>query len=609
MRTKYTLLAVVFCFSLALMSVSATAQVSEREKQEKEAERKLELERKTYSLIEEIAGGALGLKLPENRVFVLSSAADLLWDHNQPRARNLFWDALNTLNLMNTPVAGDAKTQTAKDAKPTPKEKEQILNQYFEVFRHRQDLLQRVARRDPLLALDMLRSSRQVSIDPPEWLRDGASLPDDRLLEQQIAAEAAARDPQRALQLARDSLAKGLSFQLIDLLHRLNQKDAEVGTKFAGEIIDELKTRDIATDLQGSTIAVSLVTQSRPPTGGATMTISNRATNRPLKLEEVQRRDLVELITNAALTQSANANLLYYMSSIMPEIKEFVPERLALIKNKLAAFNQTLPREQRVSDEFHSLTRSGTPEEMLKFASTAPDNERDWMQQQAIVRAAASGRADSLRDFINTDITDESRRKHLLDALDTEQLTLAADRGNTEELQTLLPRIRRKEERARAMIGIAVNLQKKGKHDDALRLLDEAQTLIKTDLNSETQTNALLALVGAYALVEPARAFAIIERTVDRANDDLAKLLLLDKIVRSGMVKEGEIRIQNSGMIPIDLAAFKYGKSVAALANADFDRTRAAADRFERQELRLMARLLLAQALLRSETGSSEFKL
>jgi hypothetical protein len=35
-----------------------------------------------------------------------------------------------------------------------------------------------------------------------------------------------------------------------------------------------------------------------------------------------------------------------------------------------------------------------------------------------------------------------------------------------------------------------------------------------------------------------------------------------------------------------------------ALANADFDRTRSAADRFAHNELRLMARLLLAQALL-----------
>jgi hypothetical protein len=37
------------------------------------------------------------------------------------------------------------------------------------------------------------------------------------------------------------------------------------------------------------------------------------------------------------------------------------------------------------------------------------------------------------------------------------------------------------------------------------------------------------------------------------------------------------------------------------LANADFDRTKAAADRFERNELRLMVRLLLAKSLLRKD--------
>ncbi|HEV7743548.1 MAG TPA: hypothetical protein VGO56_01010 [Pyrinomonadaceae bacterium] len=601
MRTKHAFLAVVFCLSLPLTSVSVLAQVSEPEKSEKEAARKQQLERKTYSLVEEIASGALGLKLPENRVFVLSSAAALLWDHDQPRARNLFWDALNTLNLINTSVAGDPNAQTNKGAKPTPKEKEQTLNQYFEVFRERQELLQRVARHDPFLALDMLRSSRQVPIDPPEWMRDGYSLPDDRLLEQQIASQAASRDPKQALQLARDRLAKGFSFQLSDLLYQLNQQDADIGTKFAGEIIDKLKTRNIAADLQGSTMAVSLVTFSRPLTDGATMSLSNRAVTRQLKLDEEQRRDLVALIANAALTESANGNLLHDVSAILPEIKEFVPERLPMVQRKLAAFNQTLNREERLSDEFDSLTRNGTPEEVLKLAGTAPDKQRDWMQQQAVVLAAMSGRADSLREFINTDVADESRRQRLLDALDTEQITVAADRGNTEELQTLLPLIRRREERARAMIGIAVNLQKKDKHDDALKLLDEAQVLIKTDLDNETQTNALLALVGAYALVEPARAFGIIERTVDRANEDMAKLLLLDKIVRSGLVKKGEIKMQNSIMMPIDFALFKYGKSVAALANADFDRTKAAADRFERQELRLMARLLLAEALLRRD--------
>jgi len=35
------------------------------------------------------------------------------------------------------------------------------------------------------------------------------------------------------------------------------------------------------------------------------------------------------------------------------------------------------------------------------------------------------------------------------------------------------------------------------------------------------------------------------------------------------------------------------------MANADFNRTKAAADRFQRNELRIMARLMIAQALIR----------
>jgi tetratricopeptide (TPR) repeat protein len=149
----------------------------------------------------------------------------------------------------------------------------------------------------------------------------------------------------------------------------------------------------------------------------------------------------------------------------------------------------------------------------------------------------------------------------LLDALDTQQINQAVSRGDTEELQKLLPKIRQKQERARVMSELAVTLEKKGKHDEALSLLNEAQTLIKTGFENESQTNALLALVGAYAMVDPARAFGIIERTVDRANDEMTKLLLLDKFIGTGIIKKGEIAMQHSGMIPIDFAVFSTGKA------------------------------------------------
>lgn len=591
MRIKATFPAALLGISLALLfAPSVAGQTNEKQKK---LERRQLLERKTYVLVDEIATGALGLKLPENRSFVFAAAADLLWDHDQPRARNLFWDALNTITLM-YPVSNEASEKEMKQASNRDKEQRQSLT--FAVFALRQELIRRVARRDPQLALDMLRSTHQQPLEP---LHKNFPLPDDRRLEQQIAAEAASRDPQRALQLARESLSKGLSFELLNLLYQLNERDGELGSKFAADIIDKIRGRNIATDLHGARIAISLLSFSRVPTALPAAQLVSSPQWRPLKLDRDQRREIVDLLASAALTGSANANLLYDINAVMQEIEEFAPERVAPLQRKLAAFNQTLNKEQRLSQEYSLVARNGTPEELLKLANKAGDDERGWMQQQAIAKAVTAGRVDSLREFVNTEIEDQSRRKGLLDALDTAQIELAANRGAAEELRKLLPQIRRKEERARAMTQIAMVLEKKGDHDEALKLLDEAQVLIRTDLNSETQTNALISLVAAYALVEPAKAFGIIERVIDSANDEIAKALLLDKIVNSGAVKKGEIRLQQSGIIPIDFAVFKYGFGVAALANADFERTKAVADRFERNELRLMARLMLAQSLRR----------
>jgi hypothetical protein len=148
------------------------------------------------------------------------------------------------------------------------------------------------------------------------------------------------------------------------------------------------------------------------------------------------------------------------------------------------------------------------------------------------------------------------------------------------------------------MAQMAMLFEKNGKHDEALKLLDEAQALVKVDLQSQTQSDALMNVLLACSLVDPARAFVAIEPIVDRVNDNLAKLLLLDRLIKSGFVKSDEIILQHPGLISLDFAIFKYGPGIVALAKADFNRTIAIADRLQRNELRIMARLLIVQALL-----------
>ena len=571
------------CFAAPIAAQTATGNA------EKEQQQKQELTKKAYALVDEIATAANGLKLPENRSYVLTSAAELLWSHDEKRARAIFWDALASINLMAVPA-----TNGATSKKSTRKNEDR----YYAIYRLRQDLLRAVARRDPQLALDMLRSSRQMALPQTDV---NYRPPDDSDLEQQIATEAAARDPERALQFARESLAKGLTVRTLEMIDRLNGLDQELAAKFAGDVIEKLQTRHLGSDIFASRIAFNLLFWSRSPGDAAMKRDAAAADRHRLKLKTETRRQLVEMVINAALTVSANSDLLNSVTEIMPEIQEFFPERVVPLQKKVSVFEQTLNKEQRSWNDYNSLVRSGSPEQMITASLKADDEQRQMLRQQAVVIAIYRQRADALREFIRNEIDDESLQRSLTDSLDAEQITAATVRGDADELRTLLPRVRRSEQRARAMAEIAVVLEKKGEHDEAVKLLDEARTLIKVDFESESQSNALLALVAAYAVVDPAKAFAIIERTIDRANDQISKALLLDKIVRTGVIKNGELILQNSSLISPDFMLFRYGTAINTLATADFNRTRAAADRFERMELQLMMRLLLAQALLKDE--------
>ena len=572
---RYLMIAIV----LVLSSLTICAQPDA----EKEAQQRQELEKKTFALVNEIASAAWGLKLPENRVFVMASAADLLWSSDEKRARALYWDALNSINSI-------AVVSVAPGETPSKADRDKIIQSYYSVFVLRQKLLQQIARRNSQLALDMLRATRQV---PPRQLGPGFRFRDDQELEQEIANEVAAQDPAQVLQLARQSLAKGLSFKLFELLNKLNERDSEKAVQFAGEIIGKLQTTNLATDPRTSLIAMQLLTRSRSRIN----TLSTSGRQKALNLSDEQKRQLVEMLTSAALSASANSTLVAEISDMMPEIDQFLPDRRAAIERKIAAFNETLPKEQREQWAQNALIRNGTPEEIIRYAATMDDRTRQMLYQQASIIAIARGRSDAFRDFVGKEVNESERRK-IVDFLDSEEISTDAGRKQLDDLRKLLPKIGRKEERARAMAELALMLKEKGEDGEASSLLDEAATLIKTDLKDEKQTNALLTLLCAYAVIDAAKAFGFAERTIDRANSQISLLLLVDKVVNSGAVKKGEIILDQGGILPLEFLVFKYGKGVAALAKADFTRTRALADRFDRNELRLLAQLLIVKGVL-----------
>ncbi|HBB94182.1 MAG TPA: hypothetical protein DC054_02215 [Blastocatellia bacterium] len=577
------------------------AQVDEKEKAEKEVAGRQELEKKTIGLLDETIGAAWSLKLPENRSYVLTKAADLMWPHDEKRARGLFWEALNSLNL---PVYRALDETNARDpnksAKPAPadgptKEQLQDVNRYYATVETRHEFLRKVAQRDPQLALDMMRATRQP---PPSQTPGAVQAANDSDLEQEIAYAAAANDPKRALQVTRESMARGLTFQILNLLNQVAQKDQDTGAKLAGEIIAKLDTENFNTSPYAPYIAIQLLEWSRTDGAVLTASLSANSSFTRLKLDDGQKQDLVDLLTNAALNITKPQTLLQNIRFVMPEIEQYAPDRAAKLKVRLTEMNPTLSQPQRDWNDFNAMFENATPEEMIKAANKVAGAQRAAMLYRAAVKAVAHGEGDRYRELINSQVESEDEKKTALDSLNTEQMYYDLSQGKTDDLEKLLPLIRAREQRAMAMTQLAIMLEKKGQHDEAVTLLDEARALVKVDLTNEKESNALLAVMLGYSLVDSPKAFAMIEPIIDRTNEDVSKLVLLDKIAKSGAIKNGEI-IMNQQRIPIDYAMLQYSPGVAALGKADFDRTKALADRFQRNELRIVARLLLAQAILR----------
>jgi len=600
-RLRFSLVLLVFVVSTG--APSASAQTGEKEKAEQEAAKREELTKNTLKLLDEVASEAGSLRLRENRSYVLTTAADVLWSRDEKRARTLFWAALGSLNL---PVYVEVNLPDAKNENPATKgarangptkEQSEELEKYYARIETRRGFLRKVARHDAQLALDMMRSTRQ---GPPPQIPGAEGFDPEADLEQELTFAAAASDPKRLRQLARETLAKGVSFECLNLLRQIIQKDQDTGTQLVGDIIARLKTENFVTNNAAAHVAAGLLEWSRTRSAvlGAMSTSDDSFSVVRLKLEDDQKQDLVDMLTSAALSATVARSVLQNIQYVMPEIEQYAPDRVARMKARIAEYNRTLPAEVRNWNNFNVQFEQATPEEMIKAAAKVADAQRAALFYRAASKAVARGEADRYRELLKSQIEDEAERKRALDMVDNEQMSYDMLNGKTDELEKDVALIRNKEQRATVMSRLAMLLEKKDQHDKAVKFLDEARTLVKVDLTNEAHSNALLTVMLGYALIEPAKAFAMIEPAIDHTNDQVAKLFLVDKVIKTGAIKDGEI-ILNQPQTPLDYSFAQFGAGLSALGKADFDRTKALADRFQRNELKIIGRLLIARAMLR----------
>ncbi|HKC64446.1 MAG TPA: hypothetical protein VKB86_12460 [Pyrinomonadaceae bacterium] len=574
-----------------LVCASAVAQTTETQaptKTEQEEARK-RLEQKALALLEDVISDAQSLKQAANRLRIQVIAADLIWSHDEQRAHALFEKSIKDYSdLVNNLDTSDPNYYMLIQA-PT---------QLY------QEILQPLMRRDPQLALDFVRHARppqQQQQTDPRYVDPSYELQ----LETQIATQIVQKDPKLALQVGMESLDKGFSSNLANLVWQLQEKDRDGASRLSSAIIKKLLAENLLFNNEAATVAMNLLsTANRSEAHG-----SGPANAQPL-IDDQSYKDLMELTLNAALNSSTRYNpsdwrernisqtLLNGLKGMMPQVEKYAPSRMSALQRKIADFQQTVDPGTKFWQDNQEVFDKGSVDDILGIASKVTPQMRNTVYQQAAWKALGQGDSERARQIISDNVSDTVERRRMLDEIERQAAAKAANDGKLDQARQALSRLRTNEERATALTQMASNLVGKGNKTQALQLLGEARNLMSNRAENYNQLQVQLQIARGFAPLDPAQSFEILEALVAQSNELLSAAEVLNGFDQQ-YYKDGELAWQTTMLSGV---VVQITNDLGPLGVTNFDRAKDIAGRFQRPEVRIMAQLYIARAVLSDQS-------
>ncbi len=294
------------------------------------------------------------------------------------------------------------------------------------------------------------------------------------------------------------------------------------------------------------------------------------------------------------------------IQSLLPELEKILPGRIPQLRQRLDEVTQTMDPRTKAWMQFEPLVRNGSADAMLAAAADAPPEMRNSLYMMAAGKLVQAGDVDRARQITKDNLAG-AERDQMLAQIDQLAIANAIKRQKVDDAKEIILKLASREARAGALAELAAAIMMaQGDRKQALELLDEARKLINSPPANQKQIDALMQVAGAYALVEPVRAFELINPLVVQANEMIAAAALLDKFGSGqGLFKRGEMLLQHS-FSAAQGPYVQHLKRLTSLARADFERTKTAVDGFQRDEIRLLGRLLIAQSVLSDRLGKDK---
>jgi len=691
---KFALVLIGLCGAMLLAAALVAAQdpTTSQEQQQKEQEKaQAELQKKAFTLLDQVIGEAAALKLPENRIRVQFTAGDLIWERDEARARALFAAAAASLVEMIRAIDPNDRQYYGLIQTPT---------------QLRQEMLPLVAKRDASLAYEYLNTTKLPA--PPENGRGGrggqggpggpggafgqvVGARQESNLEANILAQVAASDPKLALENAKQLLnSDQYPNSLSKVLSQLQAKDKDMAAKLADEILKKLRSDNLTNAADARSLAFALLQPGpRPPETPSSQQSDQKLNPAPTQpLSDASYKSLMNTVISAALNvtptdqgvrravvqsaiqgggqggalgggqrggqaagaqrggqagqrggqggaqgggqaagqrggqgggqaagqaggqggQGAGQNaqndqinamaLLMGLQSLLPQIDQYMPTRSSEVRQKLGQLggnlNNMMARAGGPYGEYTSIVQQGNSDAILQAAAQATPDMQQRLYQQAAIKAVNEGNPEHAAQIAADKLT-PAQQNSVQQQIERQKMMNAAIAGKAEERQQLMARLRTNEEKVSMLAQLATASVQQGNKKLATQLLEEARTLVAGRAESYPQLEAPLKIARAYSSIDPKLSFQVLEPGINQINELLPAAALLNGFeVR--LFKDGELPIQGGAQLSSVIA--RYSQELAVLSRLDFEGAQTTADKFQRAESRIVARLAVVRGVL-----------
>ena len=533
-----------------------------------------ETEKKALDLVETLSEQVLNLHASANRIRAESEVADLLWVRDEKRARTLFTAAL---------------TQLTNQISDLDYSDPDVYQEMQRITFSRQELVMRIAPHDADLAISALQQTRLQTDNRPRYGGNWTAN-NEANLEMMLANVIAAKDPAAALKLARTSLSRGVSWNVIAFLPTLYQKDAKSAQSLYKEIVGRIKDDNVSRNAELANNAWNLLVSFEPP-----------------QADEDTYRDLLTSMLSYILTSNRQTqqgmnlaqNMYYQIERIMPLVDKYAPARSAEMREWSQGVEHTLDPSAKMYQEMRQISEKGTVDDMLALASKYPPEFQNMLYQNAAWKAVNSGDTARAREIADK-IADPVQRRQVTDQIDNQAARAAEGDNKVIEARRLAEKANTINRKIEILIQAANTITNSGgDKKSALELLNEAKAVLASTPQSAAELTAQLRLAQAYMRLDTDAAFAILQPVVVRLNELVAAAVVLDG-VDFHYLKDGEWIMP--GVNNLGNMVSSLDQILAALGRIDFDRARTLADQIGRPEMRVLMEIDLAQTTLGGKT-------